>query len=62
MRRFVAVFVSFFLLFSGLVVASPALAVDGEAGDVCTADVLAKASHSRALVTWFKDFKKSYIY
>ena len=37
MRRLVAVFVSLFLAFSGLVVASPALAVDGEAKDVFAA-------------------------
>jgi hypothetical protein len=54
MRRLVAVFVSLFLAFSGLVVASPALAVDGEAKDVFAARVIAKSSNSRVLVTAFK--------
>ena len=55
MRRLVAAFVALFVFFSGLVVASPALAVDGEAGDVFAARVLAKASHNRVLVTGLLD-------
>jgi len=55
LRRFVAVFVSLFLAFGGVVVASPALAVDGEAADVFAARVLAKSSHNRVLVTGLLD-------
>jgi hypothetical protein len=43
MRRPIAIIVAFCLAFTGLLFASPALAVDGEAKDVFAARVIAKA-------------------
>lgn len=62
MRRLVAVFVSCFFVFSGLVVASPALALEGEAADVFAARVIAKSSGARVLVTNLLDeFSTTYV-
>lgn len=55
MRRLVAVLVSFSLVFGGLLFASPALAVDGEAADVFAARVIAKSTNNRVLVTGLLD-------
>ena len=55
MRRLVAVFVSLFLACGGLFVASPALAIDGEAKDVYSARVIAKSTNNRVLVTGLLD-------
>ncbi len=62
MRRLVAVFVSCFFVFSGLVVASPALALEGEAADVFAARVIAKSSGARVLVSNLLDeFSTTYV-
>jgi len=55
MRRLVAVFVTCFFVFSGLVFASPALAVEGQAANVFAARVMAKSSGARVLVTGLLD-------
>jgi len=62
MRRLVAVFVTCFFVFSGLVFASPALAVEGQAADVFAARVIAKSSGARVLVTGLLDeFSTTYV-
>lgn len=62
MRRLVAVLISLSLALGGLLFASPALAVDGEAKDVFAARVIAKATHNRVLVTGLLDeFSTTYV-
>jgi hypothetical protein len=62
MRRLVAVLISLSLAFGGLLFASPALAVDGEAKDFFAARVIAKATHNRVLVTGLLDeFSTTYL-
>jgi RHS repeat-associated protein len=62
MRRLVAVLISLSLAFGGLLFASPAMAVDGEAKDVFSARVIAKATHNRVLITGLLDeFSTTYV-